>query len=225
MTRDETICSFLPVVSRVARRVSIHIAGAELDDLVGYGCVGLVRAVDGFDPDRGVPLGAYVTRKVLWAILKGIERFNRVPVLAMTEIREAERECQFVAQQLGRMPSDVEMEARRPRFRRARSLAYQFSALHLDDPEFCELAASVEDPTARMIATQQRDEVRGALGVLPPKERRALALRFYGGLSQRAIAPRMGISPQRVGQLQLHGLERLRSLYRVGTAERASVAA
>jgi RNA polymerase sigma-B factor len=218
MTRDETICSLLPIVSRVARRVSIHVAGAELDDLVGYGCVGLVRAVDAFDADRGVPLVAYATRRVLWAILRGIERFDLVPVTARTEAREAERERLLVAQQIGRIPSDGEMAARRPRFHQARALVHQFTAARLHDPECCEIPAA-EDPVADLIATQERDEARSSLALLPPKERRALALRFYGGLSQRAIAPRMGISSQRVGQLQIRGLSRLRDIYHVGATD------
>ena len=59
--REAAIRALLPAVRQLARRVHRMVPSADVDDLVGDGCVGLIRAVDAFDPMRGVPLGTVCT--------------------------------------------------------------------------------------------------------------------------------------------------------------------
>lgn len=74
--REERAAELSPLVRRVARRIARVVAGSELDDVIGDGCVGLMRAIDSFDPARGPSLEQYAGRIVAGAMLNGIRRFD-----------------------------------------------------------------------------------------------------------------------------------------------------
>ncbi len=76
--RERRIRALLPLVRSIARRVHRMVPMTDVDDLIGDGCVGLIRAVDAFDPARGVPLEHYARRVVLGAVLNGIRRMDPV---------------------------------------------------------------------------------------------------------------------------------------------------
>ena len=76
--RERRIRELFPLVKRIARRVRRLIAGAELDDLVGEGSIGLIRAVDTFDPTRGVSIERYAARVIAGAMLNGLRKLDPV---------------------------------------------------------------------------------------------------------------------------------------------------
>ncbi len=91
--------------------------------------------------------------------------------------------------------------------------AYRQSALSLDAPlpgEPNVLADFGADPQAELELHAGAAELRAALARLPPRQRRILELHYYGELSLHAIGKRMSVSPQRVSQLHLEALARLR---------------
>src|SRR5665213_3619587 len=108
--REATIRSLLPLVRTMARRVARVVRAADLDDLIGDGSVGLIRAVDAFDPARGASLETYVRRVVLGAMLNGLRRLDPVSERARRALREAERLRLALAQDRGSLPTLGEME-------------------------------------------------------------------------------------------------------------------
>ena len=70
-TREDKIRALLPFVKRIARRIKRLVPGFELDDLVGDGSLGLIRAVDSYDPSRGPTLQQYARRLIVGAMLNG----------------------------------------------------------------------------------------------------------------------------------------------------------
>ena len=74
--REERIRALLPMVRQIARRVHRMVPMSDAEDLIGDGCVGLIRAVDGFDPTRGVPLEHYARRLILGSVLNGVRRMR-----------------------------------------------------------------------------------------------------------------------------------------------------
>ncbi|MBC5816127.1 MAG: RNA polymerase sigma factor WhiG, partial [Candidatus Eremiobacteraeota bacterium] len=102
------------MVKKIARRVSRMVPGTDVDDLVGEGSVGLIRAVDSFDPMRGPSIEQYASRIVAGAMLNGIRRLDPVSERVRRDDREAERERYALATEFGQLPSLLEMEKRRP---------------------------------------------------------------------------------------------------------------
>src|SRR5450631_4312097 len=125
--RDATIVRLYPVVRTIARSVARRIGGVvDLDDLVGEGCLGLIRAVDSYDPAReGSSLERHARACILGSILNGLRRMDRLTEFTRRVLRVAERDRYAVAIAHGRMPSMLEMERRHPKLRFARIAARQ----------------------------------------------------------------------------------------------------
>jgi RNA polymerase sigma factor for flagellar operon FliA len=211
--RELQIRRLFPLVRRVARRVAHMVRAADPDDLVGDGAIGLIRAVDTFDPARGTKLEAYARRLILGTMLNGLRRLDPVSERVRRRMREAERKRFELAQELGCLPTFCELERDDPGLRAARVKAYRQSALSLDAPlpgEPNVLADFRADPQAELELYAGAAELREALARLPARQRHILELHYYGELSLHAIGKRMSVSPQRVSQLHLEALARLR---------------
>lgn len=211
--REARVRALLPLVRSIARRVQRMVPGADLDDLIGDGSIGLIRAVDSYDPSRGPSLAQYAGRVVARAMLNGFRRLDPVSERVRREIRDAERERFALAGERGELPSQSEMQARRPALRRAQAHAQRYSPLSLDGP----LPAGErlaedwsDDPAAIVGEAARREQIRRAVNSLPARERDVLALHYYGEESLHAVGRRLAVSPQRASQLHLAALRRLR---------------
>ena len=211
--RDRLVRELLPMVRRIARRVHRVVSGAELDDLIGDGCVGLVRAVNAFDPSRGVPLPFYARRLVLGAMLNGVRRLDPVPERIRRTLRDAENARFALAQELGTLPSAHAMEDRHPQLARARANAHRAIPLSLDAPFPAGQRLEPDfgrDPQAVYEARTERARVRAAVAALPARQRRIIVSHYYAERPLRTLVAPMRISAQRVSQLHLRAMKRLR---------------
>jgi len=197
------------------------VPGADLDDLIGEGCVGLIRAVDSFDPTRGPSIEQYASRVVAGAMLNGIRRLDPVSERVRREVREGDRERYALATQCGELPSLLEMEKRRPGLRPANIHAYRYAPVSLDAP----LPAGEElpgdwgaDPGAIVSTRSESASIRGALARLSQRHRTLLAWYYFGDLSLHTISKRLEISPQRVSQLHLAAIAKLKKVVSHATA-------
>ena len=211
--RERAIAEHVPLVRHIARRVARVATGAEFDDLVGDGSLGLIRAVDTFDRTRGTMFESYARRLILGAMLNGMRRRDPVSERVRRTLRRAEERRFALAQERGTMPTFAELERDDPALERARLAAYRQSTLSLDvsaplkrDP----LADSSLEPAAHVVARAKRAMLREAVALLPERERRILSLHYEDELSLHAIGTRLAVSPQRVSQLHLCALARLR---------------
>jgi RNA polymerase sigma factor for flagellar operon FliA len=179
--REATIRLFFPHVRQIARRVGRLARISDLDDLIGDGCVGLIRAFDTFDGKRGTSFEVYARRLIVGGMLNGIRRRDPVSERVRRTMRHADERRFALAQERGSLPAFAELERSDPSLRRARALA------------------------------NERDRaLRQAIALLPERERRILALHYGGEQSLHAIGRTLRLSPQRVSQLHLHALARLR---------------
>ncbi len=212
--REATIRELLPVVKQVARRVQRMVPGADLDDLVGDGSIGLIRAVDAFDPARGIPLEQYARRLMLGTMLNGVRRLDPVSERARRAIRVAEQARYARAQSGDALPTLGEMEQAFPALARARAAAYRHTPLSLDTKfpgrEQAELDFSA-DPQTVSAARIERERIRSAVGALPARQRQIVFAHYYRERSLRSLGAQFGISPQRVSQLHLLAIRRLRN--------------
>ena len=211
--REAQIRDLFPLVKKIARRVGRMVPGTDVDDLVGEGSVGLIRAVDSFDPSRGPSIEQYASRIVAGAMLNGIRRLDPVSERVRRDVREAERERYTLASQLGELPSMLQMEKRRPGLRRANIHAYRNAPISLDAPLPTGERLSGDwgaDPAAIVGRRLSDQGVRGAVATLPARHRKLLAWHYFGDLSLHTISKRMEISPQRVSQLHIAAIAKLK---------------
>jgi RNA polymerase sigma factor for flagellar operon FliA len=212
--RERTVRRLLPLVRRIARRVARVLPGCEFDDLIGDGCVGLLRAVDAFDPTYGTSIEQYARRVVLGSMLNGVRRLDPVSERVRRIVRHAERERYAIAAATGRLPSMAELERQRPALARARASALRASALSLDAPLPTGVAPPADDrgaDPARVVAdAAERRRIHAAIDALPPRQRSVVVAHYFGEHPLRAIGEHMRVSPQRASQLHLLAIRRLR---------------
>lgn len=212
--REAAVCELLPVVRQIARRVQRLVPSADLDDLIGDGSVGVIRAVDAFDPARGIPLEQYARRLILGAILNGVRRMDPVSERMRRTMRVAERTRLALAQEIGTLPSLGEMERLVLGLSRARAEVHRRIPLSLDAPlpssEHLEPDRS-GDPQAIVGERMERARIRAAVDALPPRQRDVVVAHYFAQRRLRSLVEPMRISPQRVSQLHLMALERLRA--------------
>jgi RNA polymerase sigma-B factor len=193
------------------------------EDLQQVGYVGLLKAINNFDPRNGESLGAYALPCISGEIKRHFRdrrwqiRPRRPAQELLLEMRPAE---EALTQQLGRTPEDSELAAylgvREDDVLEARQAQLAFTAYSLDAPLSAQdnpgLLADVlgeDDPAISRAVDIQA--VRAHLDELPEREQRILMLRFYGNLTQEQIGDRLGISQMHVSRLLDRALAYLRT--------------
>ena len=218
MTHDENereaqIRDLLPLVKRIARRVRRLVPSVEIDDLVGDGSLGLIRAVDHFDQTRGPSLEQYARQLIVGSMLNGIRRMDPVSERVRRTIREGEGARYRIAAERGAIPSPLEMERIHPGYARATIAAHRGQPLSLDAPlpEGEQLSGDWSgDPAAIVGERDAVQRMRAVVESLPERQRHLMAQHYYGERSLREIGKRMKISPQRASQLHLAAVARMR---------------
>ena len=211
--REARIRALIPLVRQVARRVHRMVPIADLDDLIGDGCIGLIRAVDAFDPARGIPLEHYARKIVLGAVLNGVRRMDPVSERKRRTMRLARNARYALAQELGTLPTMNVMACHFPALTAARAEINARTPLSIDSPLPRGERWDVDDgadPQAVVLNRLDRKTVYDAIGALPPRQRRIVLAHYFGERKLRELTGPMGISPQRVSQLHLSALRRMR---------------
>lgn len=215
--REAAIRALLPMVRGIARRIAYKVPTCDLEDLIADGALGAIRAVDSFDPRRGVPLRAYARRLVFGSILNGVRRMDAVPEHVRREARIAERVRYELYSRLGRAPTSAEIAAAagldERRVRSVLSGAALLAPLSLDEPLPAGMREPVcdEDPPAILCRHQRMRALASALRTLPPREREVLGRHYFCQTTFDLVGRRLGVSRQRVSQLHVRALRRLRA--------------
>lgn len=192
------------------------------EDLVQAGYLGLLSAINNFDPSVGCRLVAYARPCILGEI-KRYFRDKRWPVRVLRSAQELRAQVlraeSQLTQQLSRTPSDGELAGHLDltiaEVREGRRADRAFQTLSLDAPISTEADAATlgeviggEDP--ELATTTDMDAVWGHVGELPEREQKLLVMRYYGNMTQSQIGERLGISQMHVSRLLAHALGYLR---------------
>jgi len=222
--REQLIVQHLGLVSALARRFGAD--GRELDDLIQVGAIGLIQAIDRFDPSRGVAFRSYAVPTILGEMRRYFRdkaSTIRLPRHLRELLAQANAASARLTQKLERPPSLDELAqamAVPPEDLAVAEESAQ-SPVSLDQ----ELPASEQEASladyfgaedAEMARLEDRALINQVLSCLSLRERIILYLRFYQGLSQAEVAKRLHISQMHVSRLEHRALERVRQIGRQG---------
>jgi RNA polymerase sigma factor (sigma-70 family) len=224
--RERLIGRLLPLVSSLARRFRAE--GLDQTDLIQEGIVGLLRALDRYDPERGVPFAAYATwwiRHSLQDARSDFIRPFRLPPKALRQLSQLKSEHQRIYQAERRSAAIAELAERtNVELDQARALAAADGRVRsLDEPiegagEVGTLGDLLADPLSadayeQVVVSVAGEQLRALLSRLTDRERDVVRARFgFDGEPERLvdIGKRLGISAERVRQIEERALAKLR---------------
>lgn len=217
--RDELINAHLRLAHHLARRFANR--GIPLEDLVQVASLGLVKAVDRFDPSRGLEFSTFATPTIVgelkrWFRDKGWSM--RVP----RQVQELHVQLNAVVgtltNQLGRSPTIVELAAATSHSTEevieAMEAGRSYQPASLDTPAGeagTGLEAQLGSDDTAMFRAEDRVVIEQLLSLLPKREQLMVRLRFFDGMTQTEIAQRLGISQMHVSRLLARSIEALRA--------------
>jgi RNA polymerase sigma-B factor len=222
--RDELVVVHLNLVRFLAVRFANR--GEPLDDLVQVGTVGLLKAIDRFDLERGVEFTTYATPTIVGEIKRyfrdkgwAVKVPRRLQELNLAVNRASDK----LAIELGRSPTVGELaehlKAGEDEILEAQELGQAYNLLSLDsevsgetDKKSQTLADTVGVADAGLELLEDRANLERAFRALTGRERVIIYLRFYESVSQTEIAKRLNVSQMHVSRLQAKALEKLRAV-------------
>ncbi|GIF16998.1 SigB/SigF/SigG family RNA polymerase sigma factor [Actinoplanes teichomyceticus] len=216
--RERAIAAWLPMARRLARRYASR--GEDLDDLTQIATVGLIKAIDGFEPSRGEFIG-YAVPTVLGELKRHFRdrMWNiRVPRKLQELNMAINRARGELVQSLGRQPTVADVAAHlgigEEQVIEGLEGSYAYRAASLSTPIGTEGDAELGDTLGGRDPEFERAELHLALGpalaTLSERERHIITLRFYGNLTQSQIGERVGVSQMHVSRLLVQALAKLR---------------
>jgi RNA polymerase sigma-B factor len=219
--RDDLVRLHLPLVEHFARRFLNR--GEPFDDLLQVGTIGLIKAVDRFDIERGVEFSTYATPTILGEIKRhfrdrgwAIRVPRRLQELRIT-IAAATAE---LTQTLGRAPTvkelALEVGVSGEEIIEGLESANAYSTLSLDAPDSggddgsLSMIDVIGEDDEALAHVENRETIKPLLEALDPREKHILTLRFFKGMTQSQIATEIGISQMHVSRLLARTLAQLR---------------
>lgn len=224
--RNDLVVAHLNLVRFLALKFANR--GEPLDDLVQVGTVGLLKAIDRFELDRGVEFTTYATPTIVGEIKRyfrdkgwAVKVPRRLQELNLAVNRANEK----MAVELGRSPTVAELAERlnatEEEILEAQELGQAYNLLSLDSEVSGEgekksqtLADTVGITDSGLEMLEDRANLERAFHVLTGRERVIIYLRFYESVSQTEIAKRLNVSQMHVSRLQAKALEKLRAVLR-----------
>jgi RNA polymerase sigma-B factor len=218
--RDALVVVYRPLAESLARRYRGH--GEPLEDLVQVALLGLLNAVDRFDPAKGFPFQAFAVPTILGELKRHFRDrvwTVRVPRSLQENALTVRDVASALSQELGRPPSIDELAERTglsaDEVLEATDALGALAATSLDAPmgddEESGLVARLASDDRSLEVAEGWAAIAPHLKKLSERERRIIALRFFEGLSQSRIAEELGISQMHVSRLLARTLEHLRT--------------
>jgi len=218
--RDELVEGHVPLAQFLARRFAHR--GEPYEDLVQVALVGLLKAVERFDPDRGLQFSTFATPTIVGELKRHFRDKGwamRVPRRVQELHLQLAKIVGALSQELGRSPTAAEIAGRagvsEEDVLEAMEAGGMYRLASIDGPaasseDGSELSALLGDDDIDFERVEHQVELSELLDALPARERKIVYLRFFEGLTQSEIADRVGISQMHVSRLLTRSLVTLR---------------
>ena len=224
--RQELILQYAPLVKYVIGRLAISLpAILDYEDVLSYGTIGLIEAVERFDPDKGVKFETYAISRIRGAIIDALRSLDRLPRSVRQKAEDVDAAVNKLTNELGRDPTDKEV-AGTLGITLERYLKDVVDASWVtvsldtvgasdgDDSGPGEIPVADPDADDFTLGIEQREtigELADAIRELPEREQLVLSLYYKDELTMREISGILGVSESRVCQLHARSLTRLRT--------------
>jgi RNA polymerase sigma factor for flagellar operon FliA len=227
--REQLVLAFSPLVKYVAGRMSSGLpAHVEESDLISYGLLGLISAIERFDPGREIKFETFAMTRIKGSIIDELRSLDWVPRSVRARARQIEKANAKLEHQLHRAPTDQEvadeLDMSIDEFQDSLTRISNSSVVALDElwtlsdasGDQVSLLDTIQDPdaidpSAAMDATEMKDRLAEAIARLPEREKLVVALYYYENLTLREIGEVLGVTESRVSQLHTKAVLRLKS--------------
>jgi RNA polymerase sigma factor FliA len=236
--RDRLIVTYAPLVKYVAGRLGSGLpAHVDDEDLVSYGLLGLIGAIERYDPERDVKFETYAIARIRGAIIDELRALDWVPRSVRSRARDIERAIGELEAKLGRVPSDEEIAGKlgltTEELDESLSEISRSSIAALDElwtisgsgGDQVALIDTIEDtdapdPQGALSQVELREAIADSIARLPEREKLVVTLYYYEELTLREIGEVLGVTESRVSQLHTKAILRLKARL-AGSATRA----
>jgi RNA polymerase sigma factor for flagellar operon FliA len=227
--RERLVVAYSPLVKYVAGRMASGLpTHVEEADLISYGLIGLISAIERFELEREIKFETYAIPRIRGAIIDELRALDWVPRSVRAKARQIERANVKLEHKFQRPPTDEEMAAEldmeMEEFQEALIQISNSTIAALDElwtvsdssGDQISLLDTLQDPGApdpakAADATDLKDRVADAIARLPEREKLVIALYYYENLTLREIGEVLGVTESRVSQLHTKAVLRLRS--------------
>ncbi len=225
--RDQLILTYAPLVKYVAGRLGSGLpAHVDEGDLVSYGLLGLIGAIERYDPERDIKFETYAIARIKGAIIDELRALDWVPRSVRSRAREIERAIGELEAKLGTAPTDEqiaekvgitveELEDSLTDISRSSIAALDELWSVSGDGDQISLMDTIEDtsgvrPADALDETEMREALADAISRLPEREKLVVTLYYYEELTLREIGEVLGVTESRVSQLHTKAILRLK---------------
>jgi RNA polymerase sigma factor FliA len=227
--REQLVLAYAPLVKFVAGRMSSGLpAHIEEADLVAYGLLGLMGAIERFEPEREIKFETFAVARIKGSIIDELRSLDWVPRSVRAKAREIEAANAKLERELGRTPSDEEvagaLDMSMDDFQESLIQISNSSLVALDElwavsdasGDQVSLLDTMRDPSAvdparELGVSELKDRLAHAISRLPEREKLVVALYYYENLTLREIGEVLGVTESRVSQLHTKAVLRLKA--------------
>jgi RNA polymerase sigma factor FliA len=233
--RERLILTYAPLVKYVAGRIGSGLpAHVDDGDLVSYGLLGLIGAIERYDPDRDIKFETYAIARIKGAIIDELRALDWVPRSVRSRAREIERAISELEAKTGVAPTDEQIAAKIgisvDELEESLADISRSSIAALDElwsvsgeGDQISLMDTIEDesgprPEAALDQTEMREALADAIARLPEREKLVVTLYYYEELTLREIGEVLGVTESRISQLHTKAILRLKARLAGATA-------
>jgi RNA polymerase sigma factor for flagellar operon FliA len=223
-SRNELILKYSYLVKRVVSRLTYinnpSNPSLDMEDLISYGILGLIDAIERYDPSRNVKFETYATFRIKGAIIDQLRKQDWVPRSLRTKTKQLSEAIDAVEKELGRSASDQEIAQTLgvsvEELRKTMVEVHSFAVASLEE-QLYEIASSLavpsryDDPEHVVQANELKRYLAKAIEELPEREKMVISLYYFEELTLKEIGMVLGISESRVSQLHTRALLKLKN--------------
>lgn len=225
-TKEKLIIEYAPLIKFIAQKIAVRLpSNIEFDDLVSSGVIGLMDAIDKYDPTRDNKFKTYAEFRIRGAILDELRAQDWVPRSVREKAKQLERAHLRLEQKLGRIPTEdeitAELQLSKEEYYDLLNQVKSVSILSLDEAgsfnssdrksilsllESCKIPSPITQLNLKAV----REVVTKAIESLPEKQRLVLSLYYYEDLNLKEIGEVLDVTESRVSQLHTQAILWLR---------------
>jgi RNA polymerase sigma factor FliA len=225
--KDKLVLEYAPLIKFIAQKIAVRLpSNIELDDLISSGVIGLMDAIDKYDPTRDNKFKTYAEFRIRGAILDELRAQDWVPRSIRDKAKLLDKTMVALEAELGRIPTDEEISKTLnlsiDEFHELLNQVRPVSLLSIDESQtFSNVdkksilnileGCKLNNPFNQLNVKSVKDIVTQAIEELPERQRLVLSLYYYEDLNLKEIGKVLRVTESRVSQLHAQAVSRLRN--------------